>query len=123
METTEFEAEKMEEFAEPVVEVKQAAPTEDAEGNPIDPPAEAPPADDGDEPKAPVFNPADFKWTITNGCARNLPQLFKDFKGQNCCLEEKASGSFDDVAQEAVSKSLDEFCARVAADGGSKYIY
>jgi len=48
--------------------------------------------------------------------------LFADFKGHALC-EEKASVSFDDVATEAVCKCLDEFCARVIADQGCKYIY
>lgn len=119
LESIEFKCEEFEQFAEPVKEEKPAA----TEENP-DEPVEQPPAEEGgDEEKKPAFNPADYKWTITNKNAKNLPQLFNDFKGGNCVLEEKASGSFDDVAQEAVSKSLDEFCARVAADGGSKYIY
>lgn len=95
----------------------------DEEGNPIDPPAEQPPAAEEEEAKAPVFNPADYKWSITNRVSKNLPQLFKDLKGSSATCEEKPSTSFDDVAQEAVSMCLDQFCARVQADAGNKHIY
>lgn len=83
LEKINFECDKFEEFEEPVVEKKAAEPQLDDDGQPIDaPPADDAPVDDG-EPKAPVFNPADFKWTATNGISHNLPQVFKDLKGLN----------------------------------------
>jgi hypothetical protein len=52
-----------------------------------------------------------------------MPQLFKDFKGSSCMCEEKASQSFSEITTEAVTKALDDFCARLHADTESKYIY
>ena len=51
----------------PVVEKK--AKVLDEDGNEI----EEPPAEEAEEPKAPKWNPADFKWTVTNRRAKNLP--------------------------------------------------
>ena len=123
LDSAEFEAKEWEVFEKK--EEKKEEPKLDEEGNPIEaPPAEAPPAEEGEgEEKKVTFNPADFKWTKTDRCARNIVQLFRDWKGSRAVLEEKSSASFDDVASEAVSKALDDFCARMQADGASKYIY
>jgi len=124
LDPTEFVCDKFEEFEAPVVEEKKVEPQLDEEGNPIEPPAEQPPAEEeGEEAAKPKFNPADFKWTITNKVSKNMPQVFRDFKGANCVVEEKSSASFADVAAEAISSSLDQFCQRVIADHNSKYIY
>lgn len=126
MEPTEFVCDKMEEFEEPVVEEKKVELVLDEEGNPLDPqpePAEAPAEEEGGEDKKPKFNPAEYKWTITNKVSKNMPQVFKDFKGANCIVEEKSSASFADVQQEAVTLALDAFCSRILADHNSKYIY
>lgn len=123
LDPTEFVCDKYEEFEEPVVEEKKVEQQFDEEGNPIEPPAqEEAPAEEEAE-KAPKFNPADFKWTITNKVSKNMPQVFKDFKGANCLIEEKSSASFADVAAEAVTMALDAFCGRVLADHNGKYIY
>lgn len=50
-------------------------------------------AADGEE-KPVKFNPAEFKWTVTNRRAKNMPQLFKDFKGSKGKLETRPSDSF-----------------------------
>lgn len=123
LDSAEFEAKDWEVFEKK--EEKKEEPKLDEEGNPIEaPPAEQPPAEEEGEEKKVTFNPADFKWTKTDRCARNMPQLFKDWKGSRAVLEEKSSASFDDVAQEAVAKALDEFCEHMAkGDGASKYIY
>jgi hypothetical protein len=65
------------------------------------------------EAKAPKFNPAEFKWTVTNRRARNLPQVFNDFKGITCICEEKPAESFGESAIDAVTTSLNLFCSRV----------
>ena len=36
---------------------------------------------DGDEKKAPAWKPTDYRWTVTNGRPRNLPQLCRDYMG------------------------------------------
>jgi len=71
MEQTLFVDEKWEEFAEVIV-AEKAAKRFDEEGNEIPEEPVAAAGEDG-EVKAPKFNPADHKWTITNRRARNLP--------------------------------------------------
>lgn len=72
-ESTNFVQEKWEEFEAPVVEEKKPAKVLDDDGNEVDAPAAEPEVVDGDEPPKPKFNPAEFTWTVTNRCARNLP--------------------------------------------------
>jgi hypothetical protein len=57
-------------------------PELDEDGNPIEP--EEQPEADPEEDSKPKFNPAEFKWSITNRKGRNLPQLFRVYKGINC---------------------------------------
>lgn len=123
-EQSEFVCDKKEVFEQEVVEEKKVEKQFDEEGNEIPPPEEAPPAEEeGEEAKAPKFDPSKFEWSVTNKVSRNMPQLFKDFKGANCVVEEKSSASFADVTPEAVTLALDAFCGRVLADHNSKYIY
>lgn len=69
-EDTQFKDEKWEEFEpEPVVEVKK--PKLDENGDPIEEEEEA--AEEEAEPKKPAWNPAIYKWTVTNRRAKNLP--------------------------------------------------
>jgi len=91
VEKTVYVEEKWEVFDEPVVEEKKAKII-DEEGNEVDAPEPVPA--EGDEPKAPKFNPADFKWTVTNKNAKNLPQIFRDYKGMNCHTEETSFEKF-----------------------------
>lgn len=49
--------------------------------------AEAAAEPEADEPKASSWNPAEFKWTISNRRSKNLPQLFRDYKGINSQCE------------------------------------
>ncbi len=49
-----------------VEEKKKVVLNEDGEEEPAAEP-------DGDEPKKPTWNPAEFKWTITDRRAKNLP--------------------------------------------------
>jgi len=109
-----------EEFPEPPpVEVK-AAPAEGEEEPPEEPPAEE---EDG-EKKPPAFKPEDYKWTISNRKAKNLPQLYIGMKGINTLHEVKEAKDFDSVQANAISKCLDEFCARLQdSDNSDKYLY
>lgn len=114
LEPTQFTDDKWEEFPpEPVPEVKQKVFDED--GNEVE---DAPPEEE--EPPKPKWNPAEFKWTVTNRRAKNLPQLFKDYKGINCLCDEKTAESF---GPDPVTKSLDQFCQRVLEDHTTRYIY
>jgi len=117
-EPTQFTEDKWEEFAPVVIEEKKA-PELDEDGNPIE--EEAPPEEE--EPAKPKWNPAEFKWTVTNRRAKNMPQLFRDYKGINCHCEEKLSTVFSDFKEDSVTKSLDEFCQRVLEDHTARYIY
>ena len=63
-----------------VEETKEEAPKK-GEGEEEEEEAEEAPPEDPEEAKAPQWNPKDYKWTITNGHAKNLPQLFRDCKG------------------------------------------
>jgi hypothetical protein len=115
---THFTEEKWEIF-EPVPVVEKKKVQLDEDGNPI----EEELAEETEEPAKPKWNPAEFKWTVTNRRAKNMPQLFRDYKGINCLCEEKPSTSFADMKEDAVTKSLDEFCQRVLEDHTARYIY
>lgn len=125
LEQADFVCDKKEVFEQPVVEEKKVEKVLDEEGNEVDVPPEQPAAEaeEGEEAKAPKFDPSKFEWSVTNKVCRNMPQVFRDFKGANCCVEEKSAASFADVAQEAVTLALDAFCGRVLTDHNSKYIY
>jgi len=74
-ETFDMKGVEYEKFDAPVKveEVKKV----DEDGNPIE---EAP--EDPDAPKKEKFKPELFKWTVTNNCARNLPQCFINNKSK-----------------------------------------
>jgi hypothetical protein len=110
LEPTHFADERCEEFDEPIVDQKPVKVLDD-EGNEVDAPVAEPEADG--EVKAPKFNPAEFRWSVTNRHARNLPQIFNDFKGVTCISEEKPAESFGESATDAVTTSLNLFCSRV----------
>lgn len=120
--STQFVDDKWEEFEEPKPEEPKPKQFDD-EGNeiPEQPPAEAEPEEG--EKKAPAFNPAEYRWTVTDRRAKNLPQVFKDFKGINCMCEETASESYSTTSSEAVTKCLDDFCQKMvdATDGMHYY--
>lgn len=120
LEPTSFADYNWEVFEEPVVEEKKAKIL-DEEGNEVDAPPAEPEAEG--EAKVAKFNPAEFKWTVTNRRAKNLPQLFRDYKGVNCQCEERPSESFSQAQGEAVTKSLDDFCSRVIDDSEGRFIY
>lgn len=109
-EPTQFIADREEEFPKDAEEAKDDKPAagdgeEDGDGDNA-----AAEAEDG-EPKKVAFDPSQYKWTITNGQPKNLPQLFRDYKGINCHPEERQVDSSSSTShQEAVTKALDEFC-------------
>ena len=119
-EASQWNDDKWEEFEEPPKpEPKQKQLNE--EGEEMEEEAEA--AEDGEEPKKPAWNPADYKWTISNRRAKNLPQLFRDFKGINVHHETKKSDEFAKECSDAVTKALDDFCQRVIEDHASRSLY
>ena len=66
------------------------ARAEGEEGEEAEPEA----APEEDAAKGPKFDPSEFKWTVTERRAKNLPQVFKDFKGINCNCELKKAETF-----------------------------
>lgn len=85
----------------------------DEDGNPIPPPEGAKPA----------FRPSDYKWTKCNKMARNLPQIFMGSKGTNVAVHEvKSAEQYSANSQyEAISKGLDEICAKVVSEPNPSY--
>lgn len=102
-------------------EVKQEAPkAEGVEGEE----AQAEEAAPEEEKKAPSWNPKDFKWTKTDRCARNLPQLFHDCYGKKVSFEEKNWKVYQANSHgDAAVKALDEFCNTITDDANSMIMY
>ncbi len=44
-----------------------------------------------EEKKVPKFKPEDYRWTITDGHPKNLPQLFNQCKGVNTINDVKTA--------------------------------
>jgi len=65
-----FTDEKWEEFPEPIKEEPKKKP---ANGEDEDEVEEAAPEEDEEEKKKPKWNPAEYKWTVTDRRAKNLP--------------------------------------------------
>ena len=62
----------------PVVEETKEEVKVDGEGGEGE---EAAPEGEEGEAKKPAWKHTDYKWTVTNGNSKNLPQLFKDYMG------------------------------------------
>ena len=104
---------------EPVEEKKKPAEGEEESGAEQEQPEE-----DGEEKKKPAFNPAEYQWTVSDRKAKNLPQLYLGCKGINTLHEVKEAKDFDTNNALAISKCLDDFCARLQdADNSDKYLY
>lgn len=84
-----FVEDKWEVF-EPKVVVEKKVRAEGEEGEEAEPEA----APEEEASKGPKFDPSEFKWTVTERRAKNLPQVFKDFKGINCNCELKKAEDF-----------------------------
>ena len=83
-------------------------------------PAEQPPA------KKAAFRPEDWKWTAMDRHPRNLVQLFLQAKGPSAKHELRTAEQFSSSQYEAISKSLDEFAAKLVAfatSDDSRYLY
>lgn len=86
--------------------------------------AQAPAEPEADEAKKSKFNPADFKWTITNRHAKNLPQLFRDHKGAKFVADERSTSGSKNSKSELIANCIDDFCARLFEEGSSgKFFY
>ena len=98
-------------------EVKK--PEEKKEGEGDEEGGDEPPAEEGEgEAKAPKWKPTDYKWTVTNGKAKNLPQLFRDYMGNRCNFEEKNWSAYQAISHhDAAVKALDEFCRNIIEEG------
>ena len=122
--TFDITAEMIEEKVEEEVKEKPAQQL-DEEGNPI--PEEEGGAEEGgsaEEKKAPAWKSTDYRWTKTNGRAKNLPQLFRDYMGNRCNFEDKNWKTYGvNVHQEAAVKALDEFCLKITDEGNSMTMY
>ena len=91
----------------------------DEEGD-AQPPAEP----EGEDAKKIKWNPADYKWTITNRQAKNLPQLFSDHKGSKFVAEERSTAALRGSKSESIAICIDEFCARLSDEANKgKFLY
>lgn len=115
-EDTNFADDKWEIFA-PKVVVEKKVRAEGEEGEEAEPEA-APEEEAG---KGPKFDPSEFKWTVTERRAKNLPQVFKDFKGINCNTDVKKAEHFSNTTFEAISKCLDDFCGKLSSNSNNIY--
>jgi len=119
-ESTTFAENKWEEFQEAVVEEKKPKAAGEGEEEEAQPPAEP----EGEDAKKSKWNPADYKWTITDRNAKNLPQLFRDHKGSKFNEEERTTEAFRGSKSESIATCIDEFCARLFEEGSSsKFLY
>lgn len=116
---TNFVEDRFEVFEVPVVEEKPAK-VEGEEGEEENEPA--PVEEEGDAAK-PKWDPSEFKWTITNRRAKNLPQVFRDYKGINFHDEVKPAEEFGQSSSDQISKCLDDFCGRVMEESSARYLY
>ena len=113
-----YEAEAVDEANLEWEKFPEGAPVEEAK------PAEGEDAAEGEEgaKKAPAFKPEQYQWTITNGQAKNLPQIFLGVKGRAQAIHEvKTAEQFSSSQYEAISRSLDEFCQKVVNEPHAVY--
>lgn len=117
--STEFDKEK--EVEEPVEEEVKEEQPKPAEGE--DAPEE-PPAEEEGAPKAPAWKSTNYRWTVTNGRPRNLPQLCRDYAGNRFNPDTKTWKHYQVATHhEAVTRALDEFCARLTDENNNMMIY
>jgi hypothetical protein len=112
------EGTKFEEFPEeeaPKEEVKPADGDDDADNNP---------EEDGAEKKV-VFNPKEYKWTITNGQSKNMLTMFANLKGTKGMFKKdmRDSAAYGVQSYDAVCSGLNDFCQRVTSPEGDKNLY
>ena len=115
---TTYQAESYEEVVE---EVKEDAKPADADPD-ADPPAGEEDPEGG--PAKPAWKPTDYRWSVTNGKAKNLPQLFRDYMGNRANFEEKNWKAYGATSHgDACVKALDEFCQRITDESSSMTMY
>lgn len=108
-------------FEEKVEEEVKVAPVK-AEGEEGEEAAEE--ANEDGEPKAPQWKPTDYRWSVTNGRSKNLPQLIRDYMGNRCNFEEKNWKQYGATSHgDAAVKALDEFCHKVTDEGNTMNMY
>lgn len=92
----------------------------DEDGNPKEPEGGDDGGDDGAD-KKPVWRSTDYRWTVTNGNARNLPQLCREYMGSKFQDDVKNWKQYQVGSHsEAVVKALDELCSRVVSEESNK---
>ena len=93
-----------------------------AEGDDDENQEEAAPEDG--EAKAPAWNPRKYRWSLTNGKSKNLPQLFRDYMSTRCTFDDKNWKSYQANSHgDAAVKALDEFCQKISQEGNNLAIY
>jgi len=116
--STTFSADRIEEpKADEVIEEVKKPEGEEEEAAAPEEPAEG-------EPVKQKWKSNNFRWTVTNGKPKNLPQLFRDYMGNRASFEEKnwkATGATSHG--DAAVKALDEFCDRVSSESGATTVY
>ena len=101
-------------------EVKEVAPK--VEGD--DEEAAADEAPEDGEPKGPSWKPTDFRWSVTNGRSKNLPQLIRDYMGNRCNFEDKNWKQYGSTSHsDAAVKALDDFCQKLTDEGNTMNMY
>lgn len=117
---TTFSPSRVEEIV--IEEVKEKVAANNPEGDDEEAAADEPV--DGDDPKKPTWKATDFRWTVTNGKSKNLPQLFRDYMGNRANFEEKNWKSTGTSSHgDAAVKALDDFCERIAEESGNMTVY
>lgn len=65
-----------------------------------------------------------YRWTVTNGKSKNLPQLFRDYMGNRANFEEKNWKAYGATSHgDAAVKALDEFCQRITDESSTMTMY
>lgn len=76
------------------------------------------------EAKAPTWNPRKYRWSVTNGKSKNLPQLFRDYMGNRCNFEDKNWKAYQASSHgDAAVKALDEFCQKISTESNNMTMY
>ena len=91
--------------------VAKARPAESEDGEEADPVEAA----EEEGAKKNVWKPTDYKWSVTNGRAQNLPELFRMYMGLRAQFEEKKWTSYNATSHgDAAVKALEDFCKNVS---------
>lgn len=125
-EPTTFIEDKFEVFEQPVVVEKVKKVRGEDEEEEEEEVKEEPPAEEEEEgaEKKIKFDPSIYKWTVTNRNAKNLPQVFRDYKGINFHPEVRQAKDVEGGnAGQQISGVLDQFLQRVLEESAARYIY